>query len=117
MQKRYTFINSMLNGTTQQGRKLIVDFIGWANKCNTPSDPNALIDFSIQYLLPRGLSSATKETMKTRTLLNNQTSDSYWTTAWNTYVSNPTTTNKSAAEARIKSMLSYILQLSEYHLM
>jgi len=80
-------------------------------------EPDLLIDIIIQYLLPVDLPAAYKTDTKVQTLLAGQVTNSYWTTAWNNYVANPTTANTNTVKTRLNSLLTTLLQLAEYQLM
>jgi hypothetical protein len=67
--------------------------------------------------LPVDLSIPKQEAIKLQTLLSGQTTDSYWTTAWNNYLAAPTnTTNLNTVTSRLKSLLTSLVQLAEYQL-
>ena len=75
------------------------------------------INIIIQYLLPVDLPADYKTATKVQTLLAGQVTNSYWTTAWNTYIANPTTANANIVKTRLNSLLTTLLQLAEYQLM
>lgn len=82
------------------------------------ADPNLLIDKLVQYLLPMDISAAQKAAMKLQTLLTGQTTDGYWTTAWNNYLSAPAnTTYLTTVKNRLSSLFTYLLKLEEFQLM
>ena len=54
--------------------------------------------------------------LKKQILLSGQTSDYYWTDAWNAYTSSPTTINYNTVHTRLKSLLKYIMNLPDYQL-
>ena len=84
----------------------------------TISDPDALLQACVDYLLPIDLSATVKSTLKTQNLLSNQTTNGYWTTAWQNYTSDPTNaTYLSTVKTRLKGLLQTITQLAEYQLM
>ncbi len=50
-------------------------------------------------------------------LLSGQTTDSYWTGAWNTYKSNTTiAANRTIVLTRLQAMFKYLMNLPEYQL-
>lgn len=116
--KRMSFADMMLNSGFSAGTGTVIKInpIEFAKLCPNVGDPNALIDFCVQYLLGLGLTASTKNAIKVAELLSGQTSDYYWTTAWTNYVSNPNTTNTNTVTTRLKSMLSELLRLPEHHL-
>jgi hypothetical protein len=69
-------------------------------------------------LLPIDISSTQKEQIKIQSLLSNQTTNNYWTSAWSLYLSDTSnTTNKNSVKTRLKSLLVTLTQLAEYQLM
>ncbi len=124
IQKRSLFIDTIFNGFTFSNNSysaiLQVDVIAWVQQFPdaTISDPDALVQACIDYLLPIDLSDTVKATLKTQNLLSNQTTNGYWTTAWQNYTSNPTNaTYLSTVKTRLKGLLQTITQLAEYQLM
>ena len=123
-QKRFSFLTSIFNGYNKTYNGLAirveVDVIAWVKQFPevTCANPDTLVDQCVKYLLPIDLSIAVKNTLKTQNLLSNQTDNSYWTTAWNNYTTNPTnTTYTNTVKTRLKSLLLTITQLAEYQLM
>jgi uncharacterized protein (DUF1800 family) len=127
VQKRFAFVRDIFNGHTigsvySSGttlRRFSVDTIAFAQLFgNTVArDPNALTAICIRYLLPIDISQGQKDQMKASTLLSGQTTDAYWTTAWDNYIASPTTANRNIVETRLKNLISGICQLAEYQLM
>ncbi len=104
-------------GYNRNSFKLIFDCIAFANIFSDPSDPNKLIDEMLKILYAIDVSSNTKAMLKTSFLLSGQLSDSYWTTAWNDYKSNPTDTAKKATvNTRLQGLLKYIMGQAEFQL-
>ena len=103
-------------GVTAGGVKLKVDSIAFNRQFVNAGDPNAVITNFILYLLPMDLSATQKAYMKS-ILLNNQVTDSYWTSAWNDYMANPTnTTFMGIVQKRLDTLLNYVVSLAEYFL-
>jgi len=124
IQKRAAFIDAIFNGYNYSNNgytaTIQVDVIAWVQQFPdaTISDPDVLVQACVDMLLPIDLSASVKSTLKTQNLLSNQTTNSYWTTAWNNYTSNPTdTTNISTVKTRLKGLLQTITQLAEFQLM
>lgn len=123
-QRRFAYINAIFNGfnSTSNGltTRIEVDLMAFVQQFSyaTCANPNLLIDECIKYLLPIDLSATQKETIKLQTLLTGQTTDSYWTNAWNNYVGSPTNTSYvSIVKSRLKSLLVTICQYAEFQLM
>lgn len=105
------------SGIKKSGYTLIIDCIAVAQTMSDPTNPNTLIDDLCKYLHILTLSSTNKTTIKTSTLLSGQSTDSYWTNAWNAYLANPTNkTLKDTVNTRLILLLKYLMDLSEYQL-
>lgn len=124
IQKRAAFMDAIFNGfnLTYNGltTRIEVDVIAWVSQFSPTvvPDPDALVNECVKYLLPVDLSAAVKTNLKVQNLLSNQTNNSYWTTAWLNYTSNPTNASYTAiVKTRLKSLLLAITQLAEYQLM
>ncbi|NUM32846.1 MAG: DUF1800 domain-containing protein [Bacteroidetes bacterium] len=115
--KRLTFAYALLYvGTTISGFKVIIDVLAFADKIPNASDPNKLVDGLAELLLAVNISSSVKAIIKSA-LLSGQSSDYYWTDAWNAYKANPNdTTNKTYCTNVLRAALKYIFELPEYQL-
>ena len=101
----------------KNGKKIIVNTVQFAKTvCASPSDPNALIDSLFSFLTATEIDVSLKKTLKTQILLSGQTSDYYWTDAWNLYLATPTTINYNTVHTRLKALLKYIMNLPDYQL-
>ncbi|MBE0390404.1 DUF1800 family protein [Flavobacterium sp. PL002] len=123
-QKRFDFLNRLFNGynLTYNGltTRMEVDLIAFVQQFDPAicADPDLLVAECITYLLPIDLSTEQKDLIKIESLLSNQVTNYYWTSAWNSYLSDTSnTTNKKTVQTRIKSLLVTITQLAEYELM
>lgn len=119
IQKRASLLTSFINGYTAGSTSIKIDSVAFVQQFPNASiqDPDILIDLVIQYLLPVDLPAQFKTDTKIQTLLAGQVTNSYWTTAWNNYTSNPTTANLNIVKGRLNSLLTTLLQLAEYQLM
>lgn len=119
IQKRASLLTSFINGYTAGSTSIKIDSVAFVQQFPNASiqDPDILIDLIILYLLPVDLPAAFKTDTKVQTLLAGQVTNSYWTTAWNNYTSNPTTANLNIVKGRLNSLLTTLLQLAEYQLM
>lgn len=92
-----------------------VDFV---KRFENPSDPNALILEAVELMLGAPVSQNVKDQLKTNYLLLGQTTDYYWTDAWEVYLANPNTTDPEAR--RVPTMLQdlfiYLMSSAEFHL-
>jgi uncharacterized protein (DUF1800 family) len=116
--KRNRFTDTMISsGYTRNGKKIVIDAVGFVKTLSNPSDPNALLDevLSIIYRVP--LSTQTKQTIKQQILLSNQTLDHYWSDAWNIYMANPNNqSNYNIVNNRLRTLFQYLMSLAEYQL-
>jgi hypothetical protein len=96
---------------------LQIDPLAFASSLSSPADPNLLISESLDILYRVPLSAATITSLKTTILLGGLTTDSYWTTAWNAYLANPTDmVVKGTVYDRLETLYKYLMNLPEYHL-
>ena len=116
--KRNKFTDLMVEtGYTRNSKKVIINTINFAKSiCNKPNDPTILIEAAFALLVPTEISPTIKAALKKQILLSGQVSDYYWTDAWDTYISNPTTINFNIVNVRLKALLKYIMNLPEYQL-
>lgn len=127
IQKRFTFLQQIFSGfnltyntVTPLTTNIKVDVIAFVQQFAnaTIQDPNLLVSECIKYLLPIDLSSDQRDAIKKSTLLYQQITDAYWTTAWNNYTGAPTNASfKSIVTDRLKNLLYTIVQLAEFQLM
>lgn len=116
--KRNQFTDTMSNaGYTRNGKTIKIDFIAFAKTLPNPSDPNALIADSITYLFRLPLSQTSMDQLKKDIILSGQTSDHYWSDAWNLYLANPNdVTNATIVKNRLRDLYQYLMKLAEYQL-
>ena len=123
IQKRYVWINALFNGFSRTYNGLVttvkIDPIAYVQQfpASIISNPNLLVAECITHLLPVDLSVAQQATIKLQTLLYQQTTDGYWSTAWNNYITAPTVSNTTIVRDRLKNLLFTIVNLAEYQLM
>ncbi len=124
IQKRFVFIDAIFNGYKKTFNGLTttvkIDVIAYALQFpnNIVQDPNLLVAECLSSILPVAISDSQQQSIKLQTLLYQQISDYYWTTAWNTYLANPTNTvNAAIVKDRLQSLLYTICQLAEFQLM
>ncbi len=116
--KRNHFTDILVyTGYTRSGKTLKIDPIAFAQQFSNPGDPNALIDDSLAILYRVPVSATSKATIKTTILLSGQTSDYYWTNAWNAYLANPSDTMAyQTVYIRLRDLYRYFMNLAEYQL-
>ncbi len=116
--KRNQFTDQMLlTGYTRGGKNIRIDPTIFAKSLPNPGDPNLLISDSITYLFRLPLIQASRDQLKVDILLSGQTSDFYWTNAWNAYIANPgDMTNANIVRTRLTALYQYLMKLAEYQL-
>lgn len=96
--------------------RLKYDVMEFANSLSNPGDPDFVINYAVEYLLGLTLTQTTKDYYKS-ILLAGQSSNFYWTNAWNDYAGSPTnTTYLGIVRSRLQQMLTEMLRLAEHHL-
>jgi len=116
--KRNLFNDLMIYvGFNQFGFNLKYNVIAFAERLSDPSNPNTLINDITKLGYPVDISTTSKNAIKTSILLSGQTSDHYWTDAWNTYKNNPSDPiAKNDVEIRLQALLKHFFGLAEYQL-
>ena len=116
--KMVAHISVLQSGYTNTNQTLKLDWIGFAKRMSDPGDPNVLVKDFNTYFLRMALDQASLDTIKTQTLLSGQSSDAYWTTAWNNYTGNPyNAAYLSDVNNRLANLMKYFMNLEEYYLM
>ena len=125
IQKRFAFLERVFgvgyslnyNGLTTLIKVEPIAYVQQFTSINI-GNPNELVTECLKYLLPVDLSLVQKNAIKQQTLLYQQITDGYWTTAWTNYVGAPSNTSyKTLVADRLKNLLYTIVQLAEYQLM
>ena len=116
--KRNMFTDTLItNGYTRSGKTIKIDPIAFASQLSNPGDPNVLIDDSLAILYRVPVTDTSRNTIKTNILLSGQTSDYYWTNAWNAYLANPTDSMAyQTVYTRLRDLYRYFMNLAEYQL-
>jgi len=116
--KRNQFADGMISfGYTRDESTVMIDALAFTKNLSNPSDPNALVNDAVTLLYRMPISDATKQMIKQQILLSNQTSDYYWTNAWNAYLAEPTNqTIINVVNTRLKSFYQYLMDMAEYQL-
>ncbi|HMP88370.1 MAG TPA: DUF1800 domain-containing protein, partial [Lacibacter sp.] len=115
--KRNQFSDLMIgNGYTRNGKKIVIDAVAYTQGLVNPSDPNQLIREVTERIFLLPLSQQSRDQLKRDFLLTGQDSDHYWTNAWQTWLSSPTTTNYNIVNNRLRGLYKYLMNLAEYQL-
>lgn len=115
--KRNQFSDVMIgNGYSRNGKKIVIDAVGFTKTLPSPSDPNQLISDVLDIIFQIPLSQQSRDQLKKDFLLSGQDQDYYWTNAWQAYLSNPVTANFNIVNTRLRGLYKYFMNLSEYQL-
>ncbi|MDP1841881.1 MAG: DUF1800 domain-containing protein [Sediminibacterium sp.] len=116
--KRNQFTDTLIvNGYTFNGKKLQIDGAEFAKTLSNPRDPNSLIDDLTAVMFRIDISAASKAQLKKDILLSGQSTDFYWTEAWDLFITNPlNATNTSSVRNKIRDLMKYLMNLAEYQL-
>jgi uncharacterized protein (DUF1800 family) len=115
--KRLQFADMMLSSgfSAGTGTAIKIDVLAFGNAYPDVSDPDKLVQYCCDLLLGLDLSASHKTSLKS-ILLSGQTSNYYWTQAWQDYLTTPNTTNTNIVKTRLSSLLLEIIHLPEHHL-
>ena len=92
------------------------DLLGTVAQLSDPSDPNIVVQEMVQMLLPVPLSPAKQYLLKS-ILLSGLPNDSYWTNAWNEYVTDPADPMAvEVVQSRLVNFHLYLTRLPEFQL-
>jgi len=114
---RNQFTDVMIyTGINASGNNIKADVVAYTAALTAPDDPDLLIQEVIDLHYSEDVSLTVKDYLRS-ILLSGQTSSSYWTSAWNDYLNDPTNmTYYTIVATRLRSMYQYIMDLSEYQL-
>ena len=116
--KRLQFVDMML-GTgfaAGTGTAIEIDVLAFAAAYPYVDDPDKLVQYCCDLLLGIDPSTTRKTNLKSN-LLSGQTSNYYWTQAWQEYVNAPSNaTKKGIVQTRLAALLKEILKSAEHHL-
>ncbi len=97
-------------------KKLVIDVLKLTDQFGVDAgDPNKFIDAVLE-LLYRVPVSVTFKNYAKNILLSGQSSDYYWSDAWEAYKSNPNTTNTTTVTTRLQTFYKFIVDQPEFHL-
>ncbi|MDO9157638.1 MAG: DUF1800 family protein, partial [Sediminibacterium sp.] len=116
--KRNQFTDTMIvSGYSFGGKRIQIDGIAVARTLSNPADPNVLINELTAHLFRLDISDASKAQLKRDILLSGQSSDHYWTDAWNLFISTPSNTaNATTVRNKVRDLIKYLMNLAEYQL-
>ena len=101
---------------TSSNNGMSFDILGFTTALDSPGDPNALISEVLELMHVITDDTTIKAQLKS-ILLSNQTTDSYWTDAWNNYISAPSnTTYLNTVRTRLRTFYQAVTGMAEYQL-
>ncbi len=116
--KRNQYTDTLIvSGYTFNSKKIMVDGAEYAKTLSNPRDPNSLINDLIAAIYRVDLSAVSKAQLKKDILLSGQSTDFYWTEAWDLFISTPTNTiNATSVKNKVRDLIKYLMNLAEYQL-
>lgn len=95
-----------------------MNFVDFVKQFDNPSDPNELIREAVELMFGPPLSQSTKDQLKTNYLLLGQSTDYYWTDAWDVYIANPSTTDPESKKVpqMLQDLFVYLMSAAEFHI-
>lgn len=116
--KRLQFTDLMLSSgfAAGTGSSIKIDVVAFANGYANADTPDLLIQYFCDLLLGVDILKSHKDALKVATLLSGQTTDYYWTQAWQAYKTTPSTANTNVVKTRLTSLLKELMHLPEHHL-
>jgi hypothetical protein len=95
----------------------MIDGAEYVKTLSNPRDPNVLINDLVAAMYRIDISAASKAQLKRDILLAGQTTDIYWTQAWDLFISTPTNTNNATSvRNKVRDLIKYLMNLAEYQL-
>jgi hypothetical protein len=117
--RRVSFVEKLLSNTAvtlTTGLKLEIDILKFTDQFGLDAgDPVKLIDAVLQLLYRVPVSAKFKLYAK-NILLSGQSSDYYWTDAWDAYKSTPTAMNTTTVKTRLQTFYKFLVDQPEFHL-
>ena len=95
-----------------------IDPVSFVAKLSDPANPNLLIEDLVFYFYGAAVSKSIKDSLKLTFLLRGQSTDYYWTDAYNNYINNPTNPNADGKQVpkQLQDLIGYMFSAAEYHL-
>ncbi len=110
--KRIKFGENMLNNTNW----VKIELIEVAKQYDSVRQITSFINDVLIHFYSVSPSPTFKDRLR-NILLSGQTDDHYWTDAWDAFVANPSVSNKSVVETRLKAFFQAVILRPEFHLM
>jgi len=115
--KRSAWTTRMITtGYTSGGAKIQVDPIAFAQTLSNAGDISVLVQETAELLFPIPLTANQVTALKQVVLAGQE--EYVWTSEWSTYLGDPSnTTNRTKVLTRLQSLLRFMMEMPEYHLM
>ncbi|TAH10107.1 MAG: DUF1800 domain-containing protein [Sphingobacteriia bacterium] len=116
--KRNQFSDTLVvNGYTFNSKKIVIDGAEYAKTLSNPRDPNVLINDLVAAMYRIDITAASKAQLKRDILLSGQSTDIYWTEAWDLFIATPSNTNNTTSvRNKVRDLIKYLMNLAEYQL-
>ncbi len=115
LRRRKEFVDRLISVGIGSGNPK-VDVLAFTRTLDTPANPDLLIAEVVELLHVAPPDAAVTAQLKS-ILLSGQTADYYWSDAWNSYITTPTTANTNTVQTRLQTLYVAILNMAECHLM
>jgi hypothetical protein len=103
-------------GINGGGTGIIADVVAYTATLTAQDDPVLLVQEVIDRHYSQDVSQTVKDYLRS-ILLSGQSSNSYWSVAWDDYVTNPGNMSYfTIVQTRLRAMYKYLMNLSEYQL-
>ncbi len=101
-----------------RGLMFVINYVDLVSHFDQPSDPNSLVQEVADMFYGVAVSPTVLGQLKTQYLLQGQVSDYYWTSAYNTYVADPSTTDPTASQVpgMLQSLFLKMFEAAEFQL-
>ncbi len=103
------------NNADKTGMMVRVDLPEYIRQFENPEKLDVLVDQLIERLINVPISKSNRSLIIDKILQGN-TNPNYWTTAWYTFLGNPTPENRQVIQNRLAQAMTFIYQLGETHL-
>jgi uncharacterized protein (DUF1800 family) len=117
--RRVNFVEKFLTNTgvgLATNVKMEIDVLKFTDQFGLDAgDPTKLIDAVLELIYRVPVSAKFKQYIK-NILLSGQSSDYYWTDAWDAYKTNPTAMNTTTVKTRLQSFYKFLVDQPEFHL-
>jgi uncharacterized protein (DUF1800 family) len=109
-------VNTAATGAAAVAQRfLAIDVVEYVRAFPNPSDPAALIESLNENFFAVDLTAAQRSYLISSVLMPG-VPDYEWTTQWNDFIKDMSTTKRAAIRTRLNNLMSYMLQMAEYQI-